>query len=152
MQSVLLRRTPPAFELSRHPCPLTRNYREGTPGRNSNAEGNLSQKKIFPCCGSWSVPRNGLEPLRARRLPVSDRGARDGTRFEEAEVGRDRVESSLEGFYIFFEGYFQLDFCSAREGMCIYYGYSISWIYEVFRSWEIFMEIFRCTHFKILER
>lgn len=49
--------------------------------------------------------------------------------------------------------YFQLDFCSAREGMCIYYGYSISWIYEVFRSWEIFMEIFRCTtHFKILER
>lgn len=45
MQSVLLRRTPPAFELSRHPCPLTRNYREGTPGTRTRKE--TSRRRRF---------------------------------------------------------------------------------------------------------
>lgn len=85
MQSVLLRRTP-RFRTFAPPLPLF--SREITVKERPELERGRKPlvEEDFPLFESWSLPRNGLEPLRARRLPVSDRG--DGTRFKEAQVGR----------------------------------------------------------------
>lgn len=58
MQSVLLRRTPPAFELSRHPCPLTRNYREGTPGTRTRKE-TSRRRRFSPVVGRGAFQETG---------------------------------------------------------------------------------------------
>lgn len=85
MQSVLLRRTP-RFRTFAPPLPLS--SREITVKERPELERGRKPlvEEDFPLFESWSLPRNGLEPLRARRLPVSDHG--DGTRFKEAQVGR----------------------------------------------------------------